>query len=74
LLATFWVGFLKEYGFHEIPICKGKREGQKEIGKAVSLGYIRLKVGEAEKFYPWAEIGSEIEIYSKTLNKGKNSF
>jgi hypothetical protein len=59
----FWVGFLKDYGFHEIPICEEKRKGEKEIGKAASLGCIRLKVGEAEKFYQWVEIGTEIEIY-----------
>jgi len=61
----FWVGFEGNYGFHEVPICdnKGKRVGQEQIGQPISLGCIRLKVGEAEKFYNWAEIGIEVDIY-----------
>lgn len=61
----FWVGFTMDgkYGFHEVPICEGKRVGIKEIGKPASVGCIRLKLGDAEEFYRWAEIETQVEIY-----------
>ncbi len=61
----FWVGFEGDYGFHEVPICDDgeKRVGQEQVGQPVSLGCIRLKVEEAERFYNWAEIGTEVETY-----------
>ena len=60
----FWVGFTPKggYGFHEVPICQGKRQGLEEIGKPASLGCIRLSVNDAEKFYNFAEIGMPITI------------
>ena len=61
----FWVGFNGNYGFHEVPICddEEKRVGEEQIGQPASLGCIRLKIGEAEEFYNWVEIGTEIEVY-----------
>ena len=61
----FWIGFTNDgkYGFHEVPICKEERVGIKEIGKPVSAGCIRLKQGDAEEFYNWAEIETPVEIY-----------
>ena len=61
----FWVGFTNDgkYGFHETPICEGERVGESEIGKPASAGCIRLKQGDAEEFYNWAEIETPIEIY-----------
>lgn len=61
---AFWVGFTNDgqYGFHETPICDGKREGEDKMGSPVSLGCLRLKLGEAEKFYKWVDIETPIEI------------
>lgn len=61
---SFWVGFTDDgkYGFHETPICDAKREGEDKIGQPASLGCLRLKLGEAEKFYKWVEIETSIEI------------
>jgi lipoprotein-anchoring transpeptidase ErfK/SrfK len=63
----FWVGFTNDgkYGFHEVPICEEERVGIKEIGKPVSAGCIRLKQGDAEEFYNWAEIDTPVEIYAQ---------
>lgn len=62
---SYWVGFTKDglYGFHETPVCDGIREGEDNIGKPASHGCIRLKIGEADDFYSWSEIGMPIEIY-----------
>ena len=64
----FWVGFTEDghYGFHELPICNGKRVGGEEIGKPASLGCIRLRIGEAEDFYNFVGIGTKVEIYGQT--------
>lgn len=67
LWLPFWVGFYQDYGFHELPIDEeGKRLGEGKIGKQDSLGCIRLKVGEAEKLYQFAEIGTKILIFGET--------
>ena len=61
---AFWVGFTNDgkYGFHETPICDGQREGEDKLGQPVSLGCIRLKLGDAEEFYKWVDIETPIEI------------
>lgn len=61
----FWVGFTNDgkYGFHEVPICEGKRVGEAEIGQPASAGCIRLKLGDAEEFYRWADEGVPIVVY-----------
>lgn len=62
---AFWVGFTQDgkYGFHETPVCDGIREGENEIGQPASAGCLRLKLGEAEQLYNWAEVGTKVEIY-----------
>lgn len=64
----FWVGFTMDgqYGFHETPICEGERTGEDKIGVPDSAGCIRLKLGDAEEFYNWAEIETPVEIYGQT--------
>jgi len=63
----FWVGFYQDYGFHELPITEtGERIGETEIGKPGSLGCVRLKVGESEKLYQFAQIGMKVLIYGET--------
>jgi len=64
----FWVGFNGDYGFHELPICEKdqKRIGEDEIGQPVSLGCVRLKIGEAETLYNFAEMGMPVVIYGIT--------
>ena len=61
---AFWVGFTDngQYGFHEMPICNGKREGEDKLGQPASLGCLRLKLGDAEKFYRWVNLETPIEI------------
>ena len=63
----FWVGFGGDYGFHELPVSKEKeaRVGGDKIGQPDSIGCIRLNVGDAEKFYQWAEIETKIVILEK---------
>ena len=63
----FWVGFYDDYGFHELPIDEdGKRIGEAELGKPVSLGCVRLKVGEAEKLYQFAKDRTKVVIFGET--------
>lgn len=61
---AFWVGFTNDgkYGFHETPICNEERKGEDTIGQPASLGCLRLKLGDAEKFYKWINIETAIEI------------
>jgi len=63
----FWVGFSSngEYGFHELPICNNERIGINEIGKAASLGCVRLNIGDAENFYNWVDVETKVEIYNQ---------
>ncbi|MFA5878068.1 MAG: L,D-transpeptidase [Candidatus Staskawiczbacteria bacterium] len=62
---AFWVGFTNDgkYGFHETPVCEGIREGEDKMGTPDSAGCLRLKLGDAEQFYNWAEIGMKVEVY-----------
>lgn len=62
----FWVGFKGNYGFHEVPICGQERRGEDEIGTPVSLGCVRLPIGEAEHFYHFADIHTKVKIYGQT--------
>ena len=61
----FWVGFTNDgkYGFHETPICEGKRIGESEVGQPSSAGCLRLKQSDSEEFYNWAEEETLVEIY-----------
>jgi len=64
----FWVGFSEDYGFHELPICEPdqKRIGENEIGQPASIGCVRLKIGDAEVLYDFAQIGMPVIIYGET--------
>jgi len=61
----FWVGFTNDgkYGFHETPICEGKKVGESEIGQPASAGCLRLSQSDSEEFYNWAEEETLVEIY-----------
>lgn len=61
---SFWVGFTDDgkYGFHETPVCNGQRKGEDKIGQPASMGCLRLKLGDAAKFYKWVDIETPIEI------------
>ncbi|MBU3934557.1 L,D-transpeptidase [Patescibacteria group bacterium] len=62
---AFWAGFTMDgkYGFHETPICEGERIGENKMGIPDSAGCIRLKLGDSEEFYDWAEIETPVDIY-----------
>lgn len=62
---SYWVGFTNDglYGFHETPVCNGIRDGEEEIGNPASHGCVRLKVGDAQYLYNWAEINTLVKIY-----------
>lgn len=62
---SFWAGFTSDgkYGFHETPICEGKREGEDKMGTPASAGCIRLKLGDAEEFYNWVETETPVEVF-----------
>ena len=62
---VFWVGFTMDgkYGIHETPICEGQRIGEDKMGTPDSAGCVRLKLGDAEQFYGWAEIETPVEIF-----------
>jgi len=63
----FWLGFSQDgqYGFHEIPICEGDggRTGLDKVGQPVSLGCVRLGVGDAETLYGWAETNTPVTVF-----------
>jgi lipoprotein-anchoring transpeptidase ErfK/SrfK len=63
----FWLGFSQDgqYGFHEVPICEenGGRTGLEEMGQPISLGCVRLDIGNAETLYKWAEIETKVVVY-----------
>ncbi len=63
----FWLGFSQDgqYGFHEVPICEEDRgrTGLEKIGQPISLGCVRLDIGNAETLYKWAEIETKVVIY-----------
>lgn len=53
----------QENGIHELPFINGWREGARSLGRPVSHGCVRLDIGEAEKVYRFAEIGTPVKIY-----------
>jgi lipoprotein-anchoring transpeptidase ErfK/SrfK len=62
---SYWAGFTLDglYGFHETPVCDGRREGEDTIGQPASSGCLRLKQGDAEAFYKWISEGASVDIY-----------
>lgn len=49
---------------HEVPIAPdGRRLGVNDLGRPVSAGCIRVGIGDAERLYRWAEIGTPVIIH-----------
>jgi len=63
----YWLGIYNagasENGIHELPYINGVKETNKDLGKRVSHGCIRLDEGVAKKVYDWAEIGTPVIIH-----------
>ncbi len=63
----YWLGIYKaggqENGIHELPFINGYREGASSLGHAVSHGCVRLAIGDAERVWNWANIGTPVIIY-----------
>jgi lipoprotein-anchoring transpeptidase ErfK/SrfK len=53
----FYLSGSLENGIHELPFLNGAREGERNLGHAVSHGCVRLAIGVAEKVYNWTEVG-----------------
>lgn len=60
----YFMGFYmvgsEENGIHEMPFINGWRESEYDLGYMVSHGCVRLDVGNAEKVYNFAEIGTPV--------------
>ncbi len=56
----YFIGFYKsgatENGIHELPFLNGLREGNGDLGHAVSHGCVRLGIGPAKEVFNWVEI------------------
>src|SRR3989339_120031 len=65
LWMPYWMSLQNGYfGIHELPEWPGGyKEGVDHLGKPVSHGCIRLRVGDAEFLYNWAPMGTEVFIY-----------
>lgn len=63
----YWLGIYEaggqENGIHELPFINGYRESAVSLGHPVSHGCIRMKIGEAEKVWNWADIGIPVIIF-----------
>jgi len=52
-----------ENGIHELPFANGWRESVRDMGHPVSHGCVRLSVGEAERVYNFAQIGTPVWVH-----------
>lgn len=52
-----------ENGIHELPFANGWREPVWDMGYPVSHGCVRLGIGDAEKVYNFAEIGTPVWVH-----------
>lgn len=52
-----------ENGIHELPYLNGYRESSRSLGIPVSHGCVRVAIGNAEKLYNWADIGTPVWIH-----------
>ncbi len=50
----------QENGIHELPFANGWRESSRDMGHPVSHGCVRLGIGEAERVYNFAQIGTPV--------------
>lgn len=60
---TIYVVAGQENGIHELPFANGWRESVRDMGRPVSHGCVRLGVGEAERVYNFAPIGTPVWIH-----------
>lgn len=65
LYMPWWMGFRWDgFGIHELPEWKnGVKEGQRNLGYAVSHGCVRLGVGPAKAIYDWANVGDKVYVH-----------
>lgn len=61
-----WMPFIgNSYGIHALPEWpNGYKEGADHIGTPVSHGCIRLTDADAEKLYPWADVGTVVYVHA----------
>jgi len=67
LWMPFWLGFDRgRIGIHELPVWpSGFREGEKNLGRPVSGGCIRLGIGPAEYLFNRVDVGTKVLIKSQ---------
>ena len=53
----------QENGIHELPFANGWREPTWDMGHPVSHGCVRLGIGDAEKVYNFAELGTSVWVH-----------
>ncbi len=66
LYMPYWMAITSDgkYGIHELPEWpSGYKEGQNHLGIAVSHGCVRLGVGNSQRVYDWAEVGTPVIVY-----------
>lgn len=64
----YWLGIYyagsSENGIHELPYINGVKETNKDLGRRVSHGCVRLDNGIAKKVYEWANLGTPVIIHN----------
>jgi lipoprotein-anchoring transpeptidase ErfK/SrfK len=62
----WWMAFTNEgHGIHELPYWPdGTREGEGNLGWAVSHGCVRLAIGAAETVYNWTPEGIPVVVHN----------
>lgn len=69
--ASLWMPYFMKFnnagaGIHELPEWpSGKKEGEKDLGRRVSHGCVRLGIGAAKILYDWAPVGTPITIVAR---------
>ncbi len=53
----------QENGIHELPFANGWRESSRDMGYPVSHGCVRLGIGDAEKVYNFADLGTPVWVH-----------
>ncbi|MCK4636078.1 MAG: L,D-transpeptidase family protein [Candidatus Moranbacteria bacterium] len=66
LYMPYWMAITSDggYGIHELPEWPGGyKEGQDHLGTPVSHGCVRLGIGNSQRVYNWAEVGTPVIVY-----------
>lgn len=66
LYMPYWMAIVPggKFGIHELPEWPGGyKEGANHLGTRVSHGCVRLGVGNAQRVYNWADIGTPVVIH-----------